>query len=99
MFTRLSHQSAANIYDRITKMMSPQQQGKNRGGKLQDIDVHMSSISCSLIIGGPRGGPVHADVTTQGPPTRLEANSKPEHSGLSQDTNPLSHPDAILQYE
>jgi len=44
MFTRLSHQSAANIYDRITKMMSPQQQGKNRGGKLQDIDVHMSSI-------------------------------------------------------
>jgi hypothetical protein len=40
---------------------------------------------------------VHADVTTQGPPTRLEANSKLKHSGLSQETNPLSHPGAILR--
>ena len=51
----------------------------------------------SLIIGGPKGGPVHADVTTQGPPTRLEANSKLKHGGLSQETNPLSHPGAILR--
>ena len=56
-----------------------------------------AAIFDSLIIGGPKGGPVHADVTTQGPPTRLEANSKLKHSGLSQETNPLSHPGAILR--
>jgi hypothetical protein len=39
-------------------------------------------------------GPVHADVTTQEPPTRLEANANLKHSGLSQE-NPLSHTGAI----